>query len=156
QKPSARVLRNRSQADLPSLNGAIVGCHWTEGRWPGKAALEFKGVEDRVRLDGPGEFRSMTLSCWVRIDGFDRRLSSLFLTDGHDIGEAHWQFTNNGQLLLGVEAEHLHSEEYLSPSLLRPTDLGRWIHLACVYNDEAREVVHFIDGERVCSIPIVK
>jgi hypothetical protein len=155
-KPSARVLHNNGPSDLASLNGAIVGCRWTEGRWTGKAALEFKGVEDRVRLNVPGEFRSITLSCWIRIDGFDRRLGSLFLTDGHDVGEPHWQFTNNGQLLLGVEAEPMQSQEYLSGSVLRPTDLGRWMHIACVYDDEKLEVSHFIDGERVYTYPITK
>jgi Concanavalin A-like lectin/glucanases superfamily/FecR protein len=155
-KPSSRVLHNDGLSKLASLDGAIVGCRWTEGRWPGKVALEFKGVEDRVRLNIPGEFRSITLSCWIRIDGFDRRLGSIFLTDGHDVGEPHWQFTNTGQLLLGVEAEHLQSQEYLSGSVLRPTDLGRWIHIACVYDDEKLEVAHFIDGQRVYSSPITK
>jgi hypothetical protein len=155
-KPSARVLHNNGPSKLASLNGAIVGCRWTEGRWPGKVALEFKGIEDRVRLSIPGEFRSITLSCWIRIDGFDRRLGSIFLTDGHDVGEPHWQITNNGQLLLGVEADPLQSQEYLSGSVLRPTDLGRWVHIACVYNDEKLEVAHFIDGDRVYSHPITR
>jgi len=155
-RPSSRVLHNNGPSKLASLNGAIVGCRWTEGRWPGKAALEFKGAEDRVRLDIPGEFRSITLSCWIRIDGFDRRLGSLFLTDGHNVGEPHWQFTSNGELLLGVEVEPLNSQEYLSGSVLKPTDLGRWIHIACVYDDEKLEVAHFVDGERVYTSPISK
>lgn len=155
-KPSARVLQNNSVSKLDGLNGAIVGCRWTEGRWPGKAALEFKGPEDRVRMNIPGEYRSITLSCWIRIDGFDRRLGSIFLTDGHDLGEAHWQFTNNGQLLLGVKADPQQSQEYLSESVLKPTDLGRWMHLACVYDDEKLEVCHYLDGERVFAFPISK
>jgi len=147
-------LQNNGPIKSPALNGAIVGCRWTEGRWPGKSALEFKGVEDRVRLSIPGEFHSITLSCWVRIDGFDRRLGSLFLTDGHSIGEPHWQFTDNGQMLLGVKVDSQHSMDYLSGSDLKQIDLGRWIHLACVYDDEKSEVVHYIDGERVYSFPI--
>lgn len=129
--------------------GAIVGCRWAEGRWPEKQALEFKSTEDRVRLDVPGEFESITLACWVRIDGFDRWLSSLLLPDGHNLGEVHWQFTETGQLLLGVKADHDQSQEYLSETVLRPVDLGRWIHLACVYDKEAGEVRHYVDGRRV-------
>lgn len=154
QEPSTRVLKNHGPSKSPSLNGAIVGCRWTEGRWPGKSALEFKGIEDRVRFNIPGGFRSITLSCWCRIDGFDRRLGSLFLTDGHDVGEAHWQFTDNGQLVLGVKVDQEHSMDYLSGSDLKQTDLGRWVHLACVYNDEKSEVVHYVDGDRVYSFPI--
>jgi ferric-dicitrate binding protein FerR (iron transport regulator) len=129
--------------------GAIVGCRWAEGRWPEKQALEFKSTEDRVRIDVPGEFDSITLACWVRIDGFDRWLSSLLLPDGHNLGEVHWQFTETGQLLLGVKADRDQSQEYLSETVLRPVDLGRWIHLACVYDKAAGEVRHYVDGRRV-------
>ena len=41
---------------LPGSDGTVVGCQWTEGRWPGKKALEFQQVSDRVRLKMPGEF----------------------------------------------------------------------------------------------------
>ena len=37
-----------------------------------------------------------------------------------------------------------------------PTDLGRWMHIACVYDDEALDVWHFVDGERVYSFPFTK
>ena len=60
-KPSTRVLQNSSPVRSPALHGAIVGCRWTEGRWPGKSALEFKGPEDRVRLNVPGDYRSIVL-----------------------------------------------------------------------------------------------
>jgi CheY-like chemotaxis protein len=39
----------RDQAGQPPHDGAIVGCSWATGRWPGKQALEFKQVSDRVR-----------------------------------------------------------------------------------------------------------
>jgi Concanavalin A-like lectin/glucanases superfamily len=31
--------------------------------------------------------------------------------------------------------------------VLRPEDLGRWVHLACVYNGAAGYVAHYVDGE---------
>jgi hypothetical protein len=44
---TARSLRNHaSQGE----DGSIVGASWTTGRWPGKGALEFRNVSDRVRL----------------------------------------------------------------------------------------------------------
>ena len=88
-----------------SSDGAVVGCRWAEGRWQQKGALEFKGTENRVRIFIPGEYESITLACWMRIEGFDRYLSAIMLTDGHDLGEVHWQFTETGQLLLGVKAD---------------------------------------------------
>ena len=154
-RPWHRQLRQDGPLTDPGLIGALVGCRWADGRWPGKPALEFKSTEDRIRLNIPGEYKSMTLACWVRIDGFDRWLSSLLLTEGHDLGEVHWQFTETGQLLLGVKAEANESQEYLTDTVLRPVDLGRWVHVACVYDQAEGQVVHYVDGRRVSTIPII-
>lgn len=148
-KPWARSLSQVKQGPMVATDGAIVGCRWTQGRWPGKSALEFKGVEDRVRLDIPGEYESITLACWIQIGGFDRRLSSLLLTEGHELGEVHWQFTGKGELLLGVKAEPDKSQEYITPVALTPDDVGRWIHLACVYDSQSGNVRHYRDGSKV-------
>ena len=51
---------------LPSCDGAIVGCPWVAGRWPGRQGLEFRRVSDRVRLHVPESFDSVTLAAWVR------------------------------------------------------------------------------------------
>ena len=59
------TLRNATTNDS-APDGIIVGCQWTEGRWPGKRALEFRSVSDRVRLDVPGEFEALTLSAPVQ------------------------------------------------------------------------------------------
>jgi concanavalin A-like lectin/glucanase superfamily protein len=147
--PWDRVLRNATKANSGTLDGAIVGCQWTTGRWSGKQALEFKRTNDRVRLNVPGEFKSLTFSAWLRIEGFERWLSSLMLTDGHEPGEVHWQMTDLGQLMLGVKAEPDHSHDYYSPSIIGPLDLGRWVHFACVYSGEDRYVSHYVDGAEI-------
>jgi ferric-dicitrate binding protein FerR (iron transport regulator) len=151
-----RVLLDSGQHDDADLDGAIIGCRWVEGRWPWKRGLEFKRTNDRVRLNVAGEYASVTYSCWVRIDGFDRWLSSLVLTDGHEVGEPHWQFTETGQLLLGVKADENKSQEYLSPSVLKLTDLGRWVHLACVYDGPRGRVSHYVDGKEVSTHEVKK
>src|SRR5439155_17263644 len=48
QQPGERTLRAANAPD-GSLDGAIIGCEWVGGRWPGKQALEFKRPGDRVR-----------------------------------------------------------------------------------------------------------
>ncbi|MEQ8848265.1 LamG-like jellyroll fold domain-containing protein [Botrimarina sp.] len=148
-----RMLLHDGPHAADSLEGAIVGCQWSEGRWPWKRALEFKRLNDRVRLSIPGEYESVTFSCWLRIDGFDRWLSSILLTDGHELGEPHWQFTETGQLLLGVKAGDV-SSDYLSPSVLRLLDVGRWLHVACVYDGGEKRVTHYLDGKPVARLPI--
>ena len=144
-----RVLNNDGPAGSDLLDGAVVGCQWTTGRWIGKQALEFKRTSDRVRVNIPGEYESITLAAWLRIEGLERWLSSLLLTDGHDMGEIHWQMTDMGQLLLGVKAESERSHDFYSPSVIGPVDLGRWVHLACVYNGKEGYVSHYLDGNEV-------
>lgn len=146
-----REIRNKSSHDNAILNGAIVGCHWTTGRWNGKSALEFKRTSDRVRINVPGEYASATFSVWVRIEGLERWLSSLMLCDGHEQGELHWQITETGQLLLGVKADPEFSHDFYSPSVINSNDLGRWVHLACVYNGETGSVHHYVDGVEVSA-----
>jgi hypothetical protein len=148
-QPWERVLRNDGSDKMASLDGAIVGCQWTTGRWRGKQALEFKRTGDRVRLNVPGEFDSLTYAAWIRIEGLERWLSSLMLTDGHQLGELHWQLTDQGQLMLGVKAEPEKSHDFYSPSVIGPKDLGRWVHLACVYNGKEGYVSHCVDGVEV-------
>ncbi|MGD0537664.1 MAG: hypothetical protein ABSC03_08460 [Verrucomicrobiota bacterium] len=77
-------------------DATIVGCQGTEGRWPGKQALEFRSVSDRVRFNAPGEFGALTLSAWVNVKGLDRQFNSLFMCDGFDPGKIHWQIRNEG------------------------------------------------------------
>lgn len=149
-EPWERVLRHEGPGEADRLEGAVVGCRWSEGRWPWKQALEFKRTSDRVRMFVPGEYDSVTFSCWIRVDGFDRWLSAIVLTDGHELGEPHWQFTETGQLLLGVKSGQK-SSEYLSPSVLQLADLGRWLHLACVYDGPGGLVTHYLDGRVVHS-----
>ncbi|MCM8529275.1 MAG: FecR family protein, partial [Lentisphaeraceae bacterium] len=99
----SRTLLNESTKTKNTMNGAIVGCEWTQGRWPGKGALEFKNISDRVRVNIPGEYKDMTFSCWVRVEGFDRWLSSLLLTDNYKKGDLHWQLSDDGEIILGAQ-----------------------------------------------------
>src|SRR6185436_14895884 len=93
-------LRNASGRKNAALDATIVGCQWTEGRWPDKHALEFRSVNDRVRLDVPGEHESLTLVVWARVQGLDRQINSLFMSDGFDAGTVHWSVRNDGVLAL--------------------------------------------------------
>src|SRR6059058_2486386 len=71
---------------------------WVEGRWPDKHALEFRSVSDRVRLSVPGEFESLTLAAWVRVQGLDRQFNSLFMCDGFKAETLHWLIRKDGVL----------------------------------------------------------
>jgi hypothetical protein len=115
--------------------------------------LEFKHPGDRVRLQIPGEFDSLTYSAWVRIDGLDRPFIALMLTNGYEVGEPHWQLRNDGRLLLGIQTPSGHVA-YDSDPVLNIKHLGRWTHLATVYDSESARVAHYINGENVGESPI--
>ncbi len=144
----SRELRNLRKMTANPLHGAIVGCRWSEGRWNGKGSLEFKGAGDRVRIQIPGEHEEFSLMAWVRIDGFDRELNSLMLSDNWAPGGVHWQFTREGELILGTKRESDHGH-FQSPPVLNQSHLGHWIQLAVSYNANSKHVAHFLNGEPV-------
>jgi len=128
--------------------GAVIGARWTEGRWPGKGALEFKRISDRVRLHLPGEHEAVTIIVSLRVEGFDRWLSSIFLTDGFESGELHWQLSDIGELILGMSGGSPKHTLFSKP-VIKPQDLGRWLKLALTVDTESGEVFQYLDGARV-------
>ena len=148
----ARTLRNLAAGKGSIPDGSIVGASWTQGRWPGKQALEFRNVSDRVRLSVPGETKALTLAMWVRIHGLDRSLNSLFMSEGWGDRRLHWQITRGGQIRLGVAGPPNQSHrDYDTPVFFTPERFGRWTHLAVVFDPERGEVRHYADGTRLAT-----
>lgn len=141
------------KAERSPLDGAIIGCRWAEGRWTGKKSLEFKGPGDRVRFQDAGDYGSITLMTWVRVDALDRPFSGLMLTDGWTTGSVHWQITKSGALRLGIHGDR-QMTNYDAPEVFAPGRLGRWVHLCTVYDRDAREVVHYVDGRPLRRLPL--
>lgn len=134
------------------IQGAIVGAKWATGRWPDKSSLEFKRPGDRVRLNIPGSYLSMTFSAWVRLDGLDRRFSSLLLTDEFNNNMPHWQIHQEGHLLLGMWIEGASdTAHYRSPNVFSLQDVGQWAHVATVYDSVDSRVRHFLNGELISN-----
>lgn len=140
----SRELRCQRPERSP-LDGAIIGARWSEGRWAGKKALEFKGPGDRVRFQDAGEYESLTLMTWVRVDGIERPFNGLMMTDGWTSGSVHWQITQKGRLRLGIHGDKV-MQDYDTDPIFPASNLGRWIHLCTVYDRAGREVVHYVDG----------
>lgn len=130
-----------------TIEGAIVGCEWAEGRWPGKTSLQFKRPGDRVRITIPGEFTSLTYSTWVRVDGLDRIRNSLLLTDGFGKNGIHWQIRQDGSLTLGMRYANRRAHNYDTRPIFNHFRLGQWIHLATVYDTGESRVTHYVNGE---------
>lgn len=140
-------LRNASARKNAPLDGTIVGCQWTEGRWPGKQALEFRSVNDRVRIDVPGEYESLTLAAWVRVQGLDRQINSLFMSDGFEAGTVHWSVRHDGVLALtAIGSEPRDFQICTSQPALTLDQFGLWVHLAVVIDGGTRHVVQYLNG----------
>lgn len=138
-----------NEAGDSERRGGMVGVKRTLGRWPWKGAAEFRHPGDRVRLLIPGEYSSLTLACWVRLDSVDRMWNSLYLTDGYEQGEVHWQITGEGELAYSMRIRETgkdHQYLYRSPSFWNSELRGRWIHLATTFDAEKAEVTHYLNG----------
>jgi hypothetical protein len=147
QQPWDRTLLDRSARPGPRRNGGIVGCEWDEGRWPGKAALDFRRTSDRIRVDIPGEFDALTLMTWVRVDYFNNRLNALLLSDGWEHNEVHWELNGDGVLIFAVRDGVMS----YSPVVLAERQLGLWTHLAAVYDAPRRSLTTYVNGRAVQS-----
>ena len=140
-----RVLKNRTTPGAAALDGAIIGCKWTEGRWPGKAALAFKRKNDRVRLDLVERLSAFTLSAWLKLDGVQDKISPIFCSENSLSGSASWYINPKGQLVLEVISNG-RKTLYQSATAFRSERIGKWAHIATVYDLEKKKVSHFING----------
>jgi len=167
---ASRRLPNRARAGGQSdLDGGIVGARATQGRWPGKTALDFRREGDRVRFRIPGEFDAMTLYMWVRIDALDRHSNSLFLTDYFDPGEIHWQISRTGSLRfatspVGVPGTpentrafktgiQIENRRFFSEPFWDSSKSGQWFLIATTADRKASpSVVHYVNGKRLKTV----
>lgn len=154
--PNLTVPRN------PDTDGAIILAEPVTGRWAGmRSALEFRRPGSRVRVNLPGEFPAFTFMTWVRIDSLDRQYNALFMGDGYEDGEPHWQIREDGKLMLSVMVDDQRTlpnypesrfhRVYFSPSIWDLSMSGQWLHIASVYDPGQRAVSHFVNGEKVSS-----
>lgn len=137
--------------------GGAVGAKWSQGRWPGKDALEFKRPGDRVRMNLDGSYSALTLSCWVKVDSVDKKYNALLLTDGYDNGEPHWQIYEDGSLMFSIgyatsDEKRItikNNQIYYSKPVFGPDSLGRWHHIAVTYDNQSGQVIQYFDGAEV-------
>ena len=142
-------LRNRvSGLDLKE---EVAGCRGVEGRWPGRAALEFGKDGDHVSLTFPGEMKSLTLLAWVRIDNLPELQTSLLMGSTELPGDVHWYVHESGVLGFAVVGADGQWRRVHSPVVIRRPDLGQWKCLAVSFDGTTGSVTHFLDGRAIAS-----
>lgn len=151
----ARSIPNRAWRAVPEAPASMVGGKFTDGRWPGKGAVEFNRPEDRLRLNLPGGYESMSLVAWVRVDSLPDRPQSLVMADGLSTGDVQWYLTRWGELGFGV---HIGKNgdptgwrfHHTAPLITNET-LGSWVCLASVYEGSTDTVTQYLNGQPVGS-----
>jgi ferric-dicitrate binding protein FerR (iron transport regulator) len=150
-------------------DGLVVGpVAKTNGRFGQESTgLQFDRHGARVRTRIDGEFQAFSFACWVRIDSLEHRYSALFMGDGYENGEPHWQIRDDGRLMFSVmvddskEINYFSKLEqkmvidaglhrvYLTEPIWDLTKSGKWFHLAAVYDPKSRRVAQYVDGQLV-------
>ena len=151
-RSDSRIIARFDFEDRTIDQGAIVGCRWTEGRWPGKGALEFRHTGDRVRVSIPGKFSQLTLMTWIRLDALPRRRpQALLLTDEYRQDHIHWQIPPSGGLALKAGLKR--GESIVKPGQIRNVfdqqALGVWSHVCSTFSQEEGMVRHYLNGKEV-------
>ncbi|MEM1062462.1 MAG: LamG-like jellyroll fold domain-containing protein, partial [Planctomycetota bacterium] len=169
ERDTDRAFVNMAGASSRASDGAIIGlADFPDGRFGAVSkAVALNRPGSRVRVHVDGEFRAYTFACWVRIDSLPNRYNALFMGDGYDNGEPHWQIHEDGRLMLSVMVDtsdrptridaggntvvtdNGRHKVYFSPPVWDMSMSGRWLHIAATYDPATREVVHYVDGEAV-------
>ena len=168
ENQAERVVRNAAGTGS-DRDGQLVGpVDLTSGRFGSESSgLEFDRPGARVRTRIDGEFQAFTFACWVRIDGLDHRYNALFMGDGYENGEPHWQIRDDGRLMFSVmvdDSQEVPYFERIDQRIVKDAGLhrvyltkpfwdisksGRWFHLVAVYDPIGRRVVQYVNGERL-------
>ena len=105
------VAEMRGPRTIPNLagfdgasEGTLVGpVQASVGRFGNQSrGLHFGRIGARVRTRIEGEFKAFTFATWVRIDGLNHRYNALFMGDGYENGEPHWQIRDDGRMMFSV------------------------------------------------------
>ncbi len=170
-----REVRNAALTAGKNCDGLLIGpAEWTAGRFGRLSAgvgFDRPGARVRTRIDG--EFSAFTFACWVQIDSLKHRYNALFLGDGYENGEPHWQIRDDGRLMFSVMVDDTQEVKivnqfdahpvrgaglhrvYFTEPFWDSSKSGEWFHLVAVYDPTERIVIQYVNGEEVSRQEII-
>lgn len=153
QGPRERQLVNQAAYKNIFSHGAIVGCRWTNGRWPSKGALEFSRASDRVKVNSHGNHEILTLSAWIRLDTLPRtQVVSLLSSHSRDIGAFDWSILRDGRIRFSVRANDKNKiHHYNSPVAFTSNSMNSWHHIVIVYDSVNSSIKHLLNGQQIST-----
>ena len=170
----SRLVKNMASTDVAS-HGTIVGTVGREiGRFGSQSyGLRFDRPGARVRTRIDGEFQAFTCMCWAKIDSLEHVYNAIFMSDGYETGELHWQINQDGRLMFSVmvdDTDHIrhfskHDQRfvetagrarvYFSEPFWDISKSGQWFHLAAVFDPVKRQVRQYVNGQVVGQAEII-
>jgi len=145
---ATEIVRNRG-AGGRRLDGRRYGGEIVPGRLPGSTALRFDGWRTRVAVDLPESLPAATVAAWVRFDSVDGAVRPVLTSDSPpaENHRTHWQLApTSRRIAIGTDLGFIQSD---GPGDV--VELGRWVHLAMVYDGEAQRLTLYQDGRPVGS-----
>lgn len=125
------------------IHGEITGAEWVSGRWPGKRALLFDDLGDRVKIEIPGQLKAMGLSAWVYVTDFETSVAPVLNSAGWETGDVHLQLDRfKASFFVGLR--HGFATDRHRAKLVQS---GRWMHLAVSIDTTTLDTTTWVDGE---------
>lgn len=175
--PSALEITNHASDKSRATEGVVIGCQWSQGRWPSKRALLYRNASDRVLFQVPGFVDAVTFLAWVRIDALTQRTTSLLMTE-HPGRRAQFAPTDSQVIADAIQrrretdvstvrweiAQHNHKVLFSvghGPTLDRydlfasdhpsthSDNWGHWTCLAVTCDVAKRETIHYFNGQPI-------
>lgn len=157
QGPRERSLVNQVSFQNHFSHGAIVGCRWTNGRWPSKGGLEFKSPSDRVHFQSNDPYQTITLSAWARLDSTPKRTMCLLSSSENASNSLSWHINGSGNLVLSLRNNNGKvAQNFSSPPIVNRNMLGKWQHFTTVFNSIDKTVTHYLNAKEVSKSEITK
>ena len=157
QGPRERSLVNQVSFQNHFSHGAIVGCRWTNGRWPSKGGLEFKSPSDRVHFQSNDPYQTITLSAWARLDSTPKRTMCLLSSSENASNSLSWHINGSGNLVLSLRNDNGKvAQKFSSPPIVNRNMLGKWQHFTTVFNSIDKTVTHYLNAKEVSKSEITK
>jgi hypothetical protein len=135
-----------------SMDGTVLGADPVRGRFTGSRALRFDSRADAVRFTFDANFTQATFLTWIKLDELPQDdFTSLLMTDRwNEEGQIHWQMRSRKGIVQLEFSVYGHSPvDFYSDPLSRDLLVGRWAHLATVFDGESRTIRHYLDGELI-------
>lgn len=126
-------------------NGDIQGgAKYVDGKF--KKALELNGKDAWVHVSSIGTFDEITIAEWVNSTGRVGDWRVIFNNDGWKAGDVHHQLHPNNKVEFSIHSNPGGNDTF-GTFLFDAGQVGKWRHLATVYNSKGGWIRFYVDGK---------